>query len=107
MKNYNKQPRKHELTVKLIEDENIEGIQAVLDASIDLIGEENSLYDLAYSFVSLGKTSQAKKLLETPGLTFNKTKITFILDQFENLDEAFDFLDSWIHSAAPYLCTCT
>ena len=94
MNNYNKQPRKHELTVKLIEDENIEGIQAILDASIDLIGEENSLYDLACSFLSLGKIAQAKKLLETPGLQFRKPKISYLLAQFEDLQAAFDFLSS-------------
>ena len=94
MNNYHKQPRKHELTVKLIEDENIEGIQAILDASIDLIGEENSLYDLAYSFLSLGKIPQAKKLLETPGLQFHKVKLSFLLGQFEDLQAALDFHNS-------------
>jgi hypothetical protein len=46
----------------------MERMQRVLDASIATIGEEKSLYDLATSFLYMGKTSQAKKLLETPGL---------------------------------------
>ena len=93
-RNYSKQPRKHELTVKLIEDENIEGIQTVLDASIELNGEEHSLYDLAYSFMSLGKVAQARKLLETPGLQFNKSKISYLFSQLEDLHTALDFLNS-------------
>jgi hypothetical protein len=48
--------------------EDMEKMQRVLDASISVIGEERSLYDLALNFLYLGKTSQARKLLETPGL---------------------------------------
>jgi len=80
-------PRKSDLTLKLIEEENIEGIQAVLDASIDLIGEENSLYDLSMCFVRMGKIPQARKLLETPGLRFNKEKMSFLLGQMEEIGD--------------------
>jgi len=54
--------------LKILQLEDMERMQRVLDASISAIGEEKSLYDLATSFLFLGKTSQAKKLLETPGL---------------------------------------
>jgi len=33
-------------------------MQRVLDASINVVGEEKSLYDLAMNFLTLGKTSQ-------------------------------------------------
>lgn len=39
----------------------MERMQRVLDASISVIGEERSLYDLAMNFLSLGKTSQVKQ----------------------------------------------
>jgi hypothetical protein len=41
-------------------------MQRVLDASITVIGEERSLYDLAMNFLSLGKTSQVTKFLQNP-----------------------------------------
>ena len=31
-------------------------------------GEMDALYDLAFSFIECGKTRQAKKVLDTPGL---------------------------------------
>ena len=86
-RNYQKMPRKSDLTLKLIEEENIEGIQAVLDASIDLTGEENSLYDLSMCFIRMGKIPQARKLLETPGLRFNKEKMSYLLGQMEEIGD--------------------
>ena len=82
-RNYQKLPRKFELTNKLIEEGNIEGIQTVLDASIDVIGEEKSLYDLAYCFVAMRKMSQARKLMDTPGLRFDTVKIGKLLETMD------------------------
>ena len=65
-KAYFKMPMKRQLMEKLILEENIESIQAILDASIDIIGEQKSLYDLALNFAAMGRLPQAKKLLETP-----------------------------------------
>ena len=61
-------PAKQEVLKKLIEMEDLELLQRVLDASIELAGEEQSLYDLILAFLDLGKLAQAKKLMETPGL---------------------------------------
>ena len=83
---YKKMPLKFELTRKLIEAEDIQSIQAVLDASIEIIGESKSLYDLTFSFLVLGKTSQATKLFQTAGLTFQKNKMVFMFDMFQKLD---------------------
>lgn len=60
--------RKFHLMSKLIEAEDMDKMQRVLDASITVIGEEKSLYDLAHSLLSEGKLTQAKKVLETPGM---------------------------------------
>ena len=38
-------------------------------------GEANSLYDLAFAFIEGGKVRQARKILETPGLRANKTRL--------------------------------
>ena len=77
---YNKMPAKFDLTCRLIEEEDVEAIQAVLDASIALIGEEKSLYDLAHCFISMGRKSQANKLFETPGLRFDRKKISILMN---------------------------
>jgi hypothetical protein len=47
-------PLKFELTSKLIEAEDVEAMQKVLDLSINIIGEEKSLYDLALNFLDQG-----------------------------------------------------
>ena len=53
---------------------NTELLQRVLDASIKLIGEEMSLYDLAFSFASAGQYTQAGKLFATPGLGYIRNR---------------------------------
>jgi len=72
---------KFSLMEKLIEDEDLEAMQKVLDLSIEIIGEEKSLYDLAHNFLSSGKKAQTKKLFETPGLRYNHYKMEY-LSQF-------------------------
>ena len=93
---YKKMPRKSELSSRLILNEDIQGIQAVLDASIEIIGESKSLYDLTYSFLALGKKNQGRKLFETAGLNFDKNKMSFIFDQFKesgNVDACEDLVE--------------
>ena len=43
-------------------------LQRLLDLSMETQGEMDALYDLAFSFIECGKTRQAKKVLDTPGL---------------------------------------
>eukprot|EP00092_Neocalanus_flemingeri_P006880 GFUD01007426.1.p1 GENE.GFUD01007426.1~~GFUD01007426.1.p1 ORF type:complete len:1519 (+),score=489.48 GFUD01007426.1:137-4558(+) len=81
---FKKLPKKFEVTCRLIEEENVEAMQAILDTSIELIGEERSLYDLAYCFLHMNRRAQAKKLLETPGLRYEKDKIEYICSRFRN-----------------------
>ncbi|XP_059094066.1 leucine-rich PPR motif-containing protein, mitochondrial-like [Tigriopus californicus] len=69
---------------KLVEEESLELLQRVVDASIKIIGEENSIYDLAMDFLVMGKYSQARKLLESPGLRYNSRKAQYICIQFVN-----------------------
>lgn len=61
-------PLKHELTLACIKIEDTEKLQKIMDLSIDIHGEMNSLYDLVFAFIECGKIRQAKKILETPGL---------------------------------------
>ncbi|XP_064103347.1 leucine-rich PPR motif-containing protein, mitochondrial-like [Macrobrachium nipponense] len=59
---------KHELTLACIKLEDTEKLQKIMDLSISIHGEMNSLYDLVFAFIECGKVRQAKKILETPGL---------------------------------------
>ena len=76
----------HPITLlkKLALKEDTEGIQRVLDASISVIGEERSVYNLAVSFIETGKLTQAKKLLATPGLRYDRGKLTHIINKYIN-----------------------
>ena len=96
-KAYFKMPMKRQLMEKLILEENIESIQAILDASIDIIGEQKSLYDLALNFAAMGRLPQAKKLLETPGLTFDKAKVSILYNHIElegDLEACENFIEA-------------
>ena len=78
------------LLKKLAILEDTDGIQRVLDASINVIGEERSVYNLAVSFIETGKLTQAKKLLATPGLRYDHWKMKFVMDRYSQrglLDE--------------------
>ena len=70
------------LLKKLALKEDTEGIQRILDASISVIGEERSVYNLAVSFIETGKLAQAKKLLATPGLRYDRGKLTMIINRY-------------------------
>ena len=56
-------PSKFTLVEELIKNNDYEKIQRVLDLSIKVVGEELTLYDAIFSFLSLGKTEYAQKLL--------------------------------------------
>jgi len=57
-------PYKGALVTRLIEMEDAQHLQQVMDASIRVHGEMNSLYDLIFSFLECGRIRQAKKVLE-------------------------------------------
>ncbi|XP_063887839.1 leucine-rich PPR motif-containing protein, mitochondrial-like [Scylla paramamosain] len=61
-------PLKQELTTRCINLEDGERLQKIMDLSIQVHGELNSLYDMVFAFVECGKVHQARKLVETPGL---------------------------------------
>ncbi|XP_068242472.1 LOW QUALITY PROTEIN: leucine-rich PPR motif-containing protein, mitochondrial-like [Palaemon carinicauda] len=67
-KKYSVTAMKHELTLACIKLEDTEKLQKIMDLSISIHGEMNSLYDLVFAFIECGKVRQAKKILETPGL---------------------------------------
>merc|ERR1719245_135802 len=60
------------LLKKLAIKEDTAGIERVINASMNVIGEERSICNLAASFIETGKYTQAKKLLATPGLRYNR-----------------------------------
>lgn len=61
---YQVTPMKNKLTSKFIESENAQALQQLMDISIKVHGEMNSLYDLVFSFLECGRVRQAKKVLE-------------------------------------------
>ena len=79
---YHKLPKKFYLTCKLIEEDDVDAVQEIMDASSSVIGEEKSIYDLGHAFLSMGRKGQAKKLFETPGLRCYDDRISYIYDQF-------------------------
>jgi len=82
VRHYKKMANKFDLTNRLIEEENVEAMQKVLDISIEAIGEEKSLYDLAFSFLEMDRKAQVKKLFETPGLRYNGDKMAYLCSTF-------------------------
>ncbi|KAK7057041.1 hypothetical protein SK128_001374 [Halocaridina rubra] len=67
-KEYQVTPMKHDLTLVCIRQEDTVKLQKIMDLSIEVHGEMNSLYDLVFAFIECGKIRQAKKILDTPGL---------------------------------------
>lgn len=65
---YKATPWKNELACRLIQAEDAEKLQKLTDLSTIVHGEINSLYDLVFSFIECGRTRQARRILETPGL---------------------------------------
>ncbi|XP_045595399.2 leucine-rich PPR motif-containing protein, mitochondrial [Procambarus clarkii] len=61
-------PYKIELTKRCISLEDADKLQKIMDLSIEIHGDLNSLYDMVFAFIECGRIKQAKKLLETPGL---------------------------------------
>lgn len=99
---YKATPFKNELTCRLIQIEDAEKLQKLTDLStqvcslslstnsvylcmnfyLQVHGEINSLYDLVFSFVECGRTRQARKILETPGLQSRPSRITSICERY-------------------------
>ena len=71
------------LLKKLSLKEDTNGIQRVLDASINVIGEEQSMYNLAFCFIETGKLTQAKKILATPGLRYNDKSLNYAMEGYK------------------------
>ena len=90
-----KLPHKFKLMQELIEKEDMENMQRVLDASIEVIGETKSLYDLVLNFLKVEKYPQAKKLLETPGLRYDQDKVSYIMHKLAQ-DNALDELENFV-----------
>lgn len=55
---------KSTLATKFIEAEDAQRLQQLMDTSIKVHGEMNSLYDLVFAFLSCGRVRQARKVLE-------------------------------------------
>jgi len=92
---FKKMPHKYALTCRLIEEEDLEAVQEVLDISIGMIGEEKSLYDLAYCYLNTGRTDQARTLYRTPGLNYNHGLLGYQCHQLrdnKNLDTLEDLV---------------
>merc|ERR1712106_455630 len=76
---YKKMVKKYDLLCRLIDQDEVDAIQDVQDISTKIIGEQNSLYDLAYCFLKVGRKAQARKLFDTPGLGYEQGSLEFIL----------------------------
>ena len=81
---YKKTPKKFTLTCRLIEENEGDLVQEVHDISIEVTGREmDAIYDLAHSFIAVGKREQAKSLFDTPGLRCFQEKLHYYFDQLK------------------------
>ncbi|XP_064624156.1 leucine-rich PPR motif-containing protein, mitochondrial-like [Lineus longissimus] len=67
-KQYRRTPRVEDIFKRLIEKESPEKLQEVMDIASSSLGEMQALHHLFFSFVECGKESQARRILETPGM---------------------------------------
>lgn len=56
-------PYKFKLMEELIGNNELDKVQRILDISIKIAGEEDTLYNAIYSFLCLGKTRNVQKLI--------------------------------------------
>jgi len=64
---------------RLVCEEKVAELQNVIDLSISVRGEEMTLYQLTQVFLEQDRRSQAKKMLETPGLMYNQGEMDRII----------------------------
>ncbi|XP_076067194.1 bicoid stability factor [Oratosquilla oratoria] len=79
---YKVTPWKHELTTRFIKLEDTENLQNIMDLSIEIHGEMNSLYDLIFGFIECGRIRQARKILETPGLRARHNRLELRCERY-------------------------
>ena len=79
----------------LIEIQDTNGIQRIIDASSEIIGEEASYYNLAFAFLENKKLPQAKKIFSTPGMQYNEKKVSYYMNRLslkQGLEELEDLV---------------
>ena len=64
-------------------------MQRVFDASTCVIGKSISVYNVACAFLELEKFPQAKHLLATPGLLYDKKKCSFIMTHLSKENQLY------------------
>lgn len=64
-----------------IAGEDAAGLQKIMDLCTLIHGEQNTLYDLGFCFISLGRKQQAAKVFETPGLRARHDRLTYFLER--------------------------
>ncbi|XP_054153068.1 leucine-rich PPR motif-containing protein, mitochondrial-like [Oppia nitens] len=74
-------PWKSQLIMHFLENGDQSNLQKVIDVSDKIHGEMNTISDLAVICVELGKSKQAKRLLDTPGLSIKIAKIDTICER--------------------------
>jgi len=58
-------------------------MQRLLDASVKVLREEGALYTIARIYLEMGRTPQARKLLQAPGLRYNERIVKNICKRLE------------------------
>lgn len=85
--NYEITPYKQIIMKRLIEEEDTRSLQLITDYSANIHGENNTLIDLALTFIECDKLAQAKLILQVR----TNFKLFFFFKMLHNL---FDFLES-------------
>ncbi|KAJ8248315.1 hypothetical protein GJAV_G00240690 [Gymnothorax javanicus] len=94
VKQYGLLPRLHDVLCALVEKGETELLQKVMDVVSAEWGERTMLYDLFFAFLHTGKYREARKIIETPGLTARPGRLQWFAEKciFNNQMEALENL---------------
>lgn len=76
-------PYRFKLMEVLIQNNKLDQVQRVLDISIRIVGEEETLYNAIFIFLSLGKSRNVQKLMGT---------VQFLLQFLVILNRFYEFI---------------
>uniref|UniRef100_T1IT81 Pentacotripeptide-repeat region of PRORP domain-containing protein n=1 Tax=Strigamia maritima TaxID=126957 RepID=T1IT81_STRMM len=74
-KMYRCTPWRSHLLERLIEDEDTEGIHKIIELNSKIHGKENTMYDLAFSFLYCGKLRDAHKIFHNTGFRAKQDRL--------------------------------
>ncbi|XP_064172695.1 leucine-rich PPR motif-containing protein, mitochondrial [Anguilla rostrata] len=81
VKQYGLLPRLHDVLCGLVEKGETELLQKAMDVVSTEWGERTMLYDLFFAFLQTGKYREARKIIETPGLSARPGRLQWFAEK--------------------------